>query len=540
MIDFLKISSLAIFDEISIEFGEGLNCITGETGAGKSLIIGALTLLMGAKASGDIVRPGREKAVIEALFTHSGAEMVLKREIFASGRNRCYINGELATTERLAEASAQLIHIYGQHQYQDLLVAREHMRILEDLAGLKRQALTETYAALEAAHKRLQEMNAAIAQSRREQDDLQFRLEELRSARVEPDEERRVAEALERAQAAEGLRQAATEAYGILYDDPRSVMDQLSAVQTQLQRMAAHDTRIPDKLVEIKGVTAQVEDLALALRALKDTYDSDPAHLERLTERLHLIRDLKRKHQTDEAGLGQLEQDLTSRLAFFEDADHHLEAARADLQTAQTAYIAHVKSFLSQRETFAQTFAQRINHDLSDLGMAGTRFAVTPPDTVALDATDPDTLAPTRLLQGEFMIATNVGQNLLPLAKIASGGELSRIMLAIKVQQEANQDGTLIFDEIDAGISGQTALLIGARLKALAGHAQTIVITHLHQVAALADCHLTVTKGITDQTTVANICAVKGRERVMELARMMGGENPSPKVIEHARELLRG
>jgi DNA repair protein RecN (Recombination protein N) len=200
------------------------------------------------------------------------------------------------------------------------------------------------------------------------------------------------------------------------------------------------------------------------------------------------------------------------------------------------------EKFLKDRAAFARGFAERINADLKGLGMSGTRFSVGQIDPSGLEqlGSDGGDISPGRLLQGEFMICTNVGQKMLPLTKIASGGELSRIMLAIKVQQRTAHDATLIFDEIDAGISGQTAIMIASRLKSLAEHAQSIVITHLHQVAALADSHLRVSKTVAGSDTIATIQPVDGQERVMELARMMGGENPSSKVIAHARELMKG
>jgi DNA repair protein RecN (Recombination protein N) len=543
MIDFLKISSMAIFDLVSVEFGEGLNCITGETGAGKSLILGALTLLMGARTSSEIVRPGREKAVIEALFTAKGEEFVLKREIHASGRNRCFINGELATTERLAELSSGLVHIYGQHQYQDLLNPKEHVRILEELSGLSRAGMMDAYSALQEVHQRSQEIEKAIAQAQREKEDLDYRQQELKTAQVEEGEEERLKRELDMARVTEELRQLAMGAFGILYSNNQSILDQLSLAKNHIQRIASHDTRMKASLEALETIIAQVEDVALNIRALNDSYSYDPERIEMLEERLHLIRDLKRKYRTDESGLLDILKGLAARLALIADSNHLLEEARATIICRRESYLGEAKQFLSRRKIWAEEFSRLVNHDLNDLGMTGTQFAVSQLDACHLEtldeATDLEGIEPARLLRGEFMIATNVGQNTLPLARIASGGELSRIMLAIKVQQRTSQDATLIFDEIDAGISGQTAFMIAAKLKSISEHAQTIVITHIHQMASLANSHLVVSKGVQDNATISTIRKVSGTERVMELARMMGGEHPSPKVIEHAKELIR-
>lgn len=542
MIEFLKIDSIAIFDEIAIEFSPGLNCITGETGAGKSLIIGALTLLMGAKTGPDLIRPGREKASVEALFTNTGQDLVLRREIFASGRTRCYINGDLATSEKLSELTAGLIHIYGQHQYQDLLNPREQMRILEDLDGLDRQPAILAYHALETSRRDLAGLEETIAKARREQDEVGFALRELTEARIEDGEEMHVAQALETARAAETLKQSAVDAFALLYSEPRSAMEQLSAAKTLLQRMSAHDPRVIAVLDALESAMAQVDDAALSVRDLKDGYEYDPDAIARLEERLRLLQDLKHKYHTDEAGLLRIKGEFSARLNVLEDAGDLIKTAQDSVEQAHAAYLSASSKFLKARAAFARGFAERINADLKGLGMSGTRFSVGQMDPSTLEqlGLDGDDISPARLLQGEFMIRTNVGQKMLPLTKIASGGELSRIMLAIKVQQRKLQDATLIFDEIDAGISGQTAIMIASRLKSLALHAQAIVITHLHQVAAQADSHLRVSKAVAGHDTVATIQPVAGQDRVMELARMMGGENPGPKVIAHARELMKG
>ena len=319
-------------------------------------------------------------------------------------------------------------------------------------------------------------------------------------------------------------------------------MDQLSAVKGLLQHMGAHDPRINTVLASLESAIALVEDASLAVRDLKDAYEYDPDAIAKLEERLHLIRDLKHKHHTDEAGIMRIKNELSERLTVLEDAGHLIKAAQDSVARAHEAYLSKVTEFLSDRAAFARGFAERINTDLKGLGMSGTRFNVNQidPSIIAGLGLNGDDISPGRLLQGEFMIRTNVGQKMLPLTKIASGGELSRIMLAIKVQQRKRQDATLIFDEIDAGISGQTAIMIASRLKSLAEHAQSIVITHLHQVAAQADSHLKVSKSVAGSDTIATIQGVAGQERVMELARMMGGEKPGPKVIAHARELMKG
>lgn len=543
MIDFLKISSLAIFDEIELEFGPGLNCITGETGAGKSLILGALTLLLGAKASRDLVRPGREKTSIEALFRVSGEEMVLRREIFPSGSNRCYIDGKLATVANLAEVSSDLIHIYGQHEYQDLLNPAQHMAILEDLAGLDRSEIHAAHDALCAAHKQLHDLETKLRQYQLDKDDLVFSLNELRSIAISQGLEDELSAELSLAYSAAELKRSAHLAEDILYSGNTSVVDLLAQVREHLSKITSIDQRLFDFSQSLENIVAQIEDISLGLRERIETYEYDPEKIETLEGNLHALQDLKRKYKTDESGLLALKDDLAKRIAITEDSSSALQEASSALELAQETYERLLSQYLRNRTSFADTFCSRINTTLKDLGMPGTCFDVqqSDPDHIGdliVDARGE--IAPANsLLKGEFFISTNVGQNPLPLCRTASGGELSRIMLAIKVQQKTTQDATLVFDEIDSGISGQTAFMIAHRLKELSNNAQSIVVTHLHQVASLADTHFVITKNVVDANTVSTVHSVHEMDRVMELARMMGGETPSSTVIEHAKELVK-
>ncbi|HHO75784.1 MAG TPA: DNA repair protein RecN [Deltaproteobacteria bacterium] len=542
MIEFLKISSLAIFDEIEIEFIQGLNCITGETGAGKSLIMGALTLLMGAKASRDLVRPGREKTSIEALISVSGKEMVLRREIFASGSNRCYIDGRLATVSSLAEVSSKVIHIYGQHEYQDLLNPSQHMAIVEELAGLDREDVNTCYVSFSRAHKKLINLKEKIEQYRLEKEDLIYNINELRSIDICEGLEQRLAEELELARSAAELKRSALLADDILYSGNTSVVDLVAQAHEQLARIKTIDRHHEALCDSLKAIIAQVEDLSMGLRERMSTYDYDPEGIEVLEQRLHTVQDLKAKHGTDEAGLIALRDELMRRLDITRESDDMISDAIHDLELAKESYFRKIQEHLAVRRTFADTLCSRINMDLKELGMPGTRFEVRQTDPGMLEDTVFDShgniVPPGTLLKGEFFISTNVGHKLLPLHKVASGGELSRIMLAIKVQQKTSQDDTLLFDEIDSGISGQTAFMIAKRLEEIAASSQAIVVTHLHQVASLAQNHLVITKNVTDEHTVSHVHKVQHKERIMELARMIGGESPSSTVIEHARELV--
>lgn len=543
MIELLKISSLAVFDEAEIEFGEGLNCITGETGAGKSLIIKALTILMGARTSADLVRTGRDKAVIEALINNGDMETILRREISAAGRSRCFINGELATQEKLCQVSSGLIHIYGQHEYQDLLSPREQMRILEDIFSLSRQCIFESYEQLKTLNDWLVQTLKLIENTTSESANLEHTVEEIESAEIHENLETELKTDLEVALSAQELQESSLRLNGMLYSDSRSIIDMLSDVKGILAKMLAHDKRISATLDEISAISIKVEDIAQGLLSLSQEYEFDQARIEELEARLHILTDLKRKYRTDEAGLIVIRDRAKEELALIGDSSQALDEIRLSLKNALQTYRGHIETFLTQRLTADDDFSKGINSDLEDLGMPGTVFKVSQITNQELGdiflRNDMPSLSPGQLLEGEFMVSTNVGLDMIPLARAASGGELSRIMLAIKARQRKGLEGSMIFDEIDAGIGGQAAIMIADKLKSLSEKSQAIIVTHLHQVASAADTHLVVVKAILDGETFSSVKTVKGEGRVDELARMMGGEIPGEALIRHARKLVK-
>ncbi len=542
MIEFLKISSMAVFDEVEIEFKQGLNCMTGETGAGKSLVLGALMLLMGSKASQDMVRPGADKASIEALFSVSGRQVVLRREIYPTGSSRCYIDGRLSTVAGLEEFSTGLVTIYGQHEYQDLLSPAQQMAVLEDLAGLRRDEVQAAYDSLDEAVRFLKELEGKIEQCRQEREDLLYALGELNSMEISEGLEEELASELDRAHGAAELKRCAHLAEDVLYSGASSVVELVSHAREYVSKIAAVDRQAAPLAESLGDIAAQVEDISMGLRERISKYEYDPEVIGILEEKLHFLQDLKRKHRTDEYGLIVLKEELERRLALSEDSDNAVHRAREEVAQASRRYRDLIRDFLERRQAFSRVFSEKINSDLEALGMPGAEFKVSqlePSQADELMADDSGAAVPPgSFLKGEFLISTNVGLKSLPLAKIASGGELSRIMLAIKVQHKTAQEGTLLFDEIDSGISGQTALIIAKRLKELSRHAQSIVVSHLHQVASVADSHFVISKNVSDGTTNSTVREVSGMDRVLELARMMGGESPSRAVIEHAKELV--
>lgn len=543
MIDFLKISSMAIFDEIEIDFTSGLNCITGETGAGKSLILDALTLLMGARAGRDMIRPGSDKTIVEALFTVSGSELVLRRELYPTGSSRCYVNGKLTTSAGLVEVSSGLIHIYGQHDYQDLLNPRQHMKILEDYAGISRDNVEASYKGYIQAEEAYKELKYLIDSFMQEKEYLEHCLKELTAASIQEGMEERLTQELQTAQKASELKQTALTAQELIYTGTPSITDLTAEARQQINRIVVHDPSMEKLVHSMDEIKVQLEDMHVELRSRIDAYEYDPQRIEDLEEQLNTLRELKRKHRTDETGLIRLTAEMQQKLGMLDESGNSTTNAKRKVDETRSRYQETVKTFLEKRWRAAKRLCKRINADLKDLGMPGTDFRVSQLMPEDFDKAFIDiggrAVSPNILMKGDFLISTNVGQNILPLAKIASGGELSRIMLAIKVSQKASSEATLIFDEIDAGISGQTSIAIAHKLKELSGHAQAIVVTHLHQVASVADSHFVITKTVRDRTTSSALQKVRNTDRVNELARMMGGDSPSQNVIEHAKELVR-
>lgn len=531
---------MTVFEETVLEFEPGLNCITGETGAGKSLLLGAITLLMGAKAGSELVRPGCDKAMIEALFSQADAEYAIRREITAAGRSRCYINGELATLDQLASLTASLIQIYGQHQYQDLLNPKEHMPLLEAMAGLDRSVVIEAHAGLKDAQHALDSLETSISENLRRRDELSWDLNELNACRLEDGLEQNFERRLELCRAAAQLKDGVTQVRERCYLGAESLHEQVNQLRRILSDLSGIDADLNAPRDQLEAVLALLEDVNLALSRKEDGYEYDQQTIDELDDELHRLRHLKKKHGRDEQGLLDLRAELAGALAVIEGSDEHLLEARSRRDATWQNYVERCGGFLQERSVYAEALSTRINEDLAGLGMAGVRFGVSQP-TDEWPAEVPASLdgyGPNKILGGEFMIATNRGQRLQPLAKIASGGELSRIMLALKVQQTSSGTGAMIFDEIDSGISGQTAFLVAERLRSIASGGQTIVVTHLHQVAAKADAHFSIVKAHSVDATTSAVSKLEPAERIEELARMMGGENPSATVIEHARELL--
>jgi DNA repair protein RecN (Recombination protein N) len=537
MLRYLNIRNLAVIESLEVSFQPGLNVITGETGAGKSVVVGAVGLLLGDRASSDVVRTGEETAVVQAVFDLDGRERIVRREVTAQGRSRSFVDGQLVTAGSLKELGVQLVDLHGQHEHQALLNADVHLDLLDQFARLggERQAVSEAFAEWAA-------IGADLAAARARERDRDARVEFLRFQQAEID---RVAPRADEDDAlagerillvnAEKLRRLCDEAYGRLYDDDSSVLSSLAAVWKRVSELRELDPRFGPYVESREAVEAQLGELATFLREYGSRIESAPERLQELEDRLASLERLKRKY-------GPTLQDVTARRQRCGEELAALDSSAetiAELERRQAAagerYESAARALSSERRRRAGEFASALEHELGSLAMAGTRFEVRF-DHVAVTE---DRWTARGMDVAEFFVSPNPGEDVRPLARIVSGGELSRVMLALKTLATTDSPGkTLVFDEVDAGIGGRVADVVGQRLQALGRVFQVLCITHLPQIAVCGQSHYQVAKVERGGRTHTTVDELRGQARIDELARMMAGAVVTDGTRATAREML--
>jgi len=552
----LRIRNFAIIEEAALEFGAGLNVLSGETGAGKTIFLSALGLLLGGRASPDLIRAGQKEAVVEALFEIEGEvpglaaaetgkrELAVRRVIAEGGRSRVTIGGELATVQSLGRIGAALVQVYGQHEQQTLLRAESHREILDRYARLD-----DDLAAYRTAFERTGELRARLedlGRRERERKDLlelaRFRLTELDRAALSPGEDQALAAERVVLANASRLAAAASEAEALLYGAESAAVDAVAAAETRLVEAAALDAKLEEPLEMIRTARANLQEAARALSAYAGRIEADPARLEEIDSRLQELARLKRKYGGSiDSALETLARARTE-IVELENVAESIAAAERALALALDDLAARAGQLTARRASAAIELKRKMETELKSLGMRSPGFeprlsplgndeAAFTHQGVALGAAGADVV--------EFHIAPNLGQPPMPLAKIASGGELSRVMLGLK-RLEAQQRGvaTMIFDEVDAGIGGEVASVVGRKLGQLARYHQILCVTHLAQIAAFAGTHFHVEKEERRGATRSRVAMLPEAARADELARMLGGEASSEKFRRAARELL--
>lgn len=553
----LHVTNFALIDHLDLTFGSGLNILTGETGAGKSIIIDALGLALGGRAGADLVRTGAAKATVEAVFdlTHAPDEvrrrmaeagldgedeedtLLVTRELArAGGKSQCRVNGRLMPVAVLKEIAEGLVDVHGQHEHQSLLAADRHVDILDNWGGKDALSLRQSVASLLGetnALKREREQLRTDARERARMLDLyRFQQEELASADLQPGEEEELTADRSRLSNSEKLSAAAGDAYATLSGAERGAgaLDALNAALAAVEHVAALDENLSPLAETLQSAVSFAEDAARELRVYQESVEFNPERLEEIETRLDLLRTLKRKYGETLEEIIAYSAELTGKLDALENSEAREEELTLAIAKAEDKLNAAAARLTRARRKASENFAAGIARELADLGMAATQFEVSiEAQTVTSKGAD----------RVEFLLSPNPGEPLRPLAKIASGGEMSRIMLAMKsVLARTGAIPTMIFDEIDVGVGGRTAQTIGDKLEALAQGAQIMCITHLPQIASRAGAHFFIEKQVHEGRTTVSVAPLDSEGRIEEIARMLGGSRRSEAVVQHAREML--
>ncbi len=537
MLRFLRIRHLAVIDHLELDFEPGLNVLTGETGAGKSILVGAVGLLVGGRASADLVRTGEGLAAIEAVFERPGGpDVIVRREISSQGRSRAFIDGALATSAALRDLSDELVDLHGQHEHQRLLDPSSHIDVLDEYAGAgaARLAAAEAFGAWQRLRTERDRRRAAERDSASRAEFLAYQLSEIDRAALKPGEDDDLHAARLVLANADKLQHLCGDAYTALYEGDDAALAALGVVWRKVAELAAIDASFAPYLEARAAVKSQLEDLAFFLRSYAANIGGSPARLQEVEDRLALVERLKKKHGPALADVIAKGEQLRRDLDDIEHATQRAAEIETALGAARDTYLAAASALTAARKESAGEFSRALEKSLAQLAMPRTRC-----DVRFTPAGGEDQWSERGVEQAEFYISPNPGEDLRPLARIASGGELSRVMLALKTLASTDAPGkTLIFDEVDAGIGGGVADVVGGRLQRLGGRFQVLCITHLPQIAAYGSTHFHIEKSVKGGRTVTKVARLDGVERATELARMIAGADVSAAVLASAREML--
>ncbi len=556
MLERLTLRDLVLIERADIEFGPGLNVVTGETGAGKSLLVLAVNLLIGERADADIVREGAKAAIAEGEFRVSAARvagvralldewgtefdgdtLIVRREVTAAGRSRAVVNDRVVTLAALRRLGELLVDLHGQHEHQSLLRADAGLETLDGLGGLSepRARYVEALAELRAAEIDLDRLEESLRTWEDRRGWMMDAAAELDAAQLVDGEDERLRDDAARLAHADRLRERVTHALAKLSDADDAAVPSMTAAAHALEQAAAIDSSLANVLAPLEEARIAAGEAARALAEYLDALEADPAALEQIEARRELLARLARKHRRPVAGLIAWREELADELTLGESGSEALDAARARVTAARSATRAAGRALTRARQAAAREFGTRITRELRPLGFqhAKLEFAVE-----SSGGAESEFLAH-GLDRVEILFAANPGEPARPLRKIASGGELSRVMLALKsALQTQDCVDVLLFDEVDSGIGGAVAQAVGERLQGLARHRHVLCVTHLPMIAALAARHLRIRKHVVHQRTLATVETLDGDDRIEEIARMLAGSRTTDTTRRQARELL--
>ena len=562
MLQELRIRNFAIIQELDVSFDSGLTILSGETGAGKSILVGALGLLLGGRATAEMIRTGADEAMVEGVFdvagngdlvtgaARSGLDapgdcLILRRIISRSGRNKIYIGDSAATLQQLALIGGRLLDISGQYSQQLLLHLENHGIILDAFCG--NQGLLrdyeKAYDAFQQARQELSELQTGEGRLREQQELFQFQYNEIEQARIQSGEDVELEQERTVLQNARGLHERTWGAYQQLYEDEQSCLGAMQRMAGDISQAAGIDSQLQGTSEQLQQAAAMMEDAAFELRSYAERVVVDPQKLEEVENRLELLQRLKRKYGGTLESVLQHLQECSDGLAGISGGSARIEELQASLEQ-QIDALWHMAGDLSQqRRSAAETLQKKAAAELKSIGMEKAVFICTITSAHSSDTGGFDDraagLSRTGCDQVEFLIVTNQGEEPKPLSKIASGGELSRIVLALKKILAGNyRVPTLLFDEVDAGIGGAVAHSVGLKLKEIASDHQVLCITHLPQIACFGNHHFSVSKTARKGRTITDVARLDVPERLQEVARMLGGKHITEATTAHARDML--
>jgi len=563
MLKELRIKNYAIIDELSIDFKAGLNILTGETGAGKSIIIESLGLILGERASDESIRSGEDSAAVEAVYdiskiknikeklSESGIEtenneLIIRRQISRSGKNRSYINNSAVNLSLLKDIGDMLVDIHGQHEHQTLLHPENHSIVLDLFGNILplREKCRENYSNLQNLQREVNELINKERERVQKIDLLNFQKEEIDKAELNTDEDEELKREKNLTQNAERLHRYATESYDILYSSEGSVTEKLNTVITAIGELSRIDSSTEKILNDGREVLFQIEDLASRIRDYSDKIEFNPNRLSEIDDRLAEITALKRKYGANIEDILNYRKKIDEDLEILSKSQERMDRLTTEIEKLKKEMEDTLMKLAREREKASDRFESMIEKELKELKMEKVRFKVEffyeeDDSSFIKYKGKPVKFFPEGIGKIEFFFSPNIGEDLKPLSKIASGGELSRVMLSIKnILTNKDSIPVLIFDEVDAGIGGGVAEVVGEKLKKVSKGRQVFCITHLPQIASRADTHFQIAKKTSNGRTITSIKELKGEERVEEIARMAGGKVITDTVRRHAEEMI--
>ncbi len=539
----LRIKNLAIIDDLRVGFEDGLNVLTGETGAGKSIIVDSLSLALGSRAQSDLIRSGEKEAVIQAYFEVErfnelpdiGIDisdgLILRRSISATGKSRAYINDTMVSLQSLAEIGKSLVDIHGQHEHQSLLSVDKHRLFIDSYGKLQedRGKVGLLYKEVQTLKREEDDLKQKVKDRTHRIDLLRFQINEIDTAFLKVGEKENLIEEKTILSNLSRLNELTDTAYSMIYGSENSCVERLSSIIAKVREMSSIDHSASDILNMLESALPAIEDAAISLRGYKDRYDFEPEKLAEIEERLELIKKLEKKYGEGIETVFRYRIEAEKELKGLEFTDERLDSIEAELKVKEDMLLSAALSLTGKRKKIAKKIEELVKNELRELAFSKADFEI----DIKQEA-----ISPYGLDKVEFLFSANPGEPPKPLVKIASGGELSRVMLALKsILADFDSIPVLIFDEVDAGIGGKTAEGVGKKLKAISNKHQVLCTTHLPQIASMGDSHLKIEKGQRDGRVYVEVRELKGRERLDEIARMLSGKITEVS-LKHAKELI--